>query len=63
MNALTMRENAESCRSLAEIAANEPARKRFLRMAEAWETLAANKDWLDGSVSGDHAPAELRRVA
>ena len=55
MNAETMRKNSESCLSLAEGAANEPARKRFLRMAEAWNTLADNKDWLDGSATGDRA--------
>jgi hypothetical protein len=58
MNAETMRNNAESCLSLAANAANEAARKRFLRMAQAWKTLADNKDWLDGTVTGDHAPAQ-----
>lgn len=48
MNAETMRKNAESCRSLAEAAANEPARRRFI-MGEAWKTLADNQDWLDGT--------------
>jgi hypothetical protein len=27
-------------------------------MAQAWKTLADNKDWLDGTVTGDHAPAQ-----
>jgi hypothetical protein len=58
MNAETMRQNSEGCLVLAENAANEPARRRFLRMAEAWKTLADNKDWLDGCVSGDHAPIQ-----
>jgi hypothetical protein len=58
MNAQTMRTNAESCLALAQNAANEPARKRFLRMAEAWKTLADNKDWLDGVVVGDHVPIQ-----
>ena len=55
MDAKTMRENAESCRTLAENAPNEPARKRFLRMVEAWETLAVNQAWLDGE-KGKEAP-------
>jgi len=48
VNAQTMRRNAKSCLSLAENAANEPAQKRFMRMADAWKTLADNQDWLDG---------------
>ena len=65
MNAETMRQNAESCLSLAENASNKPARKRFLRMAEAWKTLADNKDWLDGSVAADNTPTrpKLHRAA
>jgi hypothetical protein len=43
-----MRDNAESCRSLAENAANDPARNRFHRMAQAWDALAEAQEWLDG---------------
>ena len=50
MNAETMRQNSRSCLALAQSAANEPAKKRFLRMADAWKTLADNKDWLDGAI-------------
>jgi hypothetical protein len=42
------RENADNCAQLAEAAENEPARKRFKRMEEAWRALAEEQDWLDG---------------
>lgn len=42
------RENSDNCRRLAEDALDEPQRKRYLRMAEAWEALAEEQDWLDG---------------
>jgi hypothetical protein len=42
------RENAENCMRLAEAARDEPAFKRYTRMAEAWLTLADEQDWLDG---------------
>lgn len=56
-----MRQNAENCREMANTAANEPSRKRYLRMAEAWEMLADNKDWLDGVMVG--ANAEIQPTA
>jgi hypothetical protein len=61
MNAEQMRQSAESCLTLADTAANEPARRRFLRMAEAWKALADNKDWLDGAMV--LGPVELDSVA
>ena len=41
-------ENAENCAQLAERATDEPARKRYKRMEEAWRSLAAEQAWLDG---------------
>lgn len=45
------RENSDNCRKLAEDALDEPQRKRYLRMAEAWLALAEEQDWLDGESS------------
>ena len=42
------RENSDNCRRLSENALDEPQRKRYLRMAEAWKALAEEQDWLDG---------------
>jgi hypothetical protein len=44
----TYRDNSDNCRRLAENALDEPQRKRYLRMAEAWQALAEEQDWLDG---------------
>jgi len=49
------RENSDNCRRLADEALDEPQRKRYLRMAEAWQALAEEQDWLDGESS---APSE-----
>jgi len=43
-----LRENAENCVELAKAAASEPAKKRFQRLADGWEVVAENQDWLDG---------------
>ena len=44
-----LRKYAENCADIARTAkANTPKQKRFTRMAEAWDSLAANEDWLDG---------------
>jgi hypothetical protein len=45
------RENAENCLQLAERAKDQPAFKRYWRMAQAWTALAHEQDWLDGEVS------------
>lgn len=50
------RENAENCLRLAEIASDDPAYRRYLRLVQAWRALAREQDWLDGEVS----PLELR---
>jgi len=43
-----LRENADNCLHLADNAADEPASKRYRRIAEAWTALAEEQDWLDG---------------
>ena len=43
-----LRENAENCLELSEKATNEPAMRRYRRMAAAWRALADQQDWLDG---------------
>ena len=45
------RENAETCITLSESATNSPAKKRFKRLAEGWESMAETQDWLDGQPS------------
>lgn len=45
------RENSDNCRKLAEDALDEPQRKRYLRMSEAWQALAEEQDWLDSETS------------
>ncbi len=46
----TYRDNAHNCEQLAAAAADEPARKRYRRMAAAWMALAEEQGWLDGNV-------------
>ena len=43
-----LRKNSENCAELAIIAATEPAKKRFLRMADGWKVVAESQEWLDG---------------
>jgi hypothetical protein len=45
------RENAENCLQLAEHAEGQPAYRRYSRMAQAWQALADEQDWLDGEIS------------
>jgi hypothetical protein len=45
-----LRENAENCLKLAEGQSDQPALKRFNRMAESWLALAKEQDWLDGAI-------------
>jgi len=40
----TFRLNAENCLVLAEKAKDEPTHVRFMRMSEAWRSLAAAQD-------------------
>jgi len=44
-------ENAENCLQLAERAKDQPAFRRYSRMASAWTALAREQDWLDGEIS------------
>ncbi len=44
------RDNADNCLQLAERAEGQPAYNRYLRMADAWTSLANEQDWLDGEV-------------
>jgi hypothetical protein len=46
----TYRQNAENCLQLAERARDQPASKRYWRMAQAWTALAHEQAWLDGEV-------------
>lgn len=55
----TFRENADNCAQLAETAANEQAAMRYGRMAEAWKSLAAEQDWLDGLPTQNERASEL----
>lgn len=47
------RETAENCLHLSEAAKDDIKAKRYLRMAEAWRTLADEQDWLDGEAPSD----------
>jgi hypothetical protein len=46
-----MRQNAAKCLRLAEQAKDKRSRVQFLRMAEAWKSLAENQAWLDGQLT------------
>jgi hypothetical protein len=46
------RQNADNCLELAEAAATDPARQRFMRMEVSWRALATEQDWLDGQIEG-----------
>ncbi|MGJ4900065.1 hypothetical protein ACQR0V_00730 [Bradyrhizobium sp. HKCCYLS2058] len=45
------RENADNCLQLAERADGEPAFRRYQRMAQGWNALALQQDWLDGEIA------------
>ena len=45
-----LRKNAANCGVLADEASNEPTRRRFLRMQQAWLALIETEAWLDGEV-------------
>jgi len=58
------RDNAENCLQLAERAEDQPAFRRYLRMAQAWKALADEQDWLDGEVSPSpeiHSPDDREK--
>jgi hypothetical protein len=43
-----LRKYAENCVVLAETAGSDPSKKRYERMATAWNSLADTQAWLDG---------------
>jgi hypothetical protein len=43
------RQSAENCTEMARTSASEQKRKRFERMAEGWQNVAKEQDWLDGT--------------
>ena len=47
-NSDELRKFAQNCTDLADTAQGEPNKKRFERMAEAWNDLAQTQAWLDG---------------
>jgi cell wall assembly regulator SMI1 len=47
-NSDELRKFAQNCTDLADTAHGEPNKKRFERMAEAWNDLAQSQAWLDG---------------
>ena len=64
MNADKMRQNADNCFALADQHKNDtPTRLRYMRMAAAWQDLANNQDWLDGSVPGPSVVPAMGQAA
>jgi len=53
MNAEKMRRNAEHCLELAGKTSDETLRMRYLRAANAWKTVAKNKERLDAALMAD----------
>ena len=45
-----LRKNAENCVALAEATHSDPKKKRYARMATAWNSLADTQAWLDGEM-------------
>jgi hypothetical protein len=50
-----LRKNAENCAVLAESADSDPKKKRYVRMATAWNSLADTQAWLDGETEDKSA--------
>ena len=46
-----LRQNAENCTELAEIADSQSNKMRYQRMAKSWTDLADTQAWLDGEVA------------
>ena len=53
MNAEQMKRNAEHCLDLASKTPDDTQRMRYLRAANAWKTVAKNKERLDGALMPD----------
>jgi hypothetical protein len=45
-----LRANAANCAILAEEATNEPSRRRYQRMHDAWLASIETEAWLDGAM-------------
>jgi len=62
----TFGKNAENCLFPAEKAKDGPTHVRFIRMSEAWRSLAEAQDWLDGVIlvasSGSRQSGEPEKV-
>lgn len=43
------RKNANACTEIADAQQSGPKKKRFERLAEGWNDLADQQDWLDGA--------------
>ena len=54
-----LRNNATNCAALANASSSEP-KKRYQRMAEGWDSVAENQEWLDGETKpgGDTASGQ-----
>jgi hypothetical protein len=50
LNIEQLRENATNCAILAEEATNEPSRRRYQRMHDAWIALIETEAWLEGAL-------------
>jgi hypothetical protein len=58
MNAEKMKRNAAHCLELASRTGDETLRVRLLRAANAWKTVAKNKERLDTALMADEPAAE-----
>ena len=58
-----LRKNAENCVALAEAADSDPKKKRYARMATAWNSLADTQAWLDGQTEKKSAGSVRQRDA
>ena len=54
------KKNAENCAALAEAADSDPNKKRYARMATAWNSLADTQAWLDGETE-KNSPGSVSR--
>ena len=57
-NSDELKKFAQNCTDLADTAHSGPNKKRFERMAEAWNDLAQSQAWLDGENPAQQSPAK-----